>query len=235
VLEEADEAIRQARARQRDWAGDINALLEFVVADAAKTIVSPPSMESLESDSLLTALRRALVQRDQMALEMATALKRKLVRGLGLLEQATPSSPIDPGPLKDISFRELPDIELSQLDFGIQTRRPWWAGVLPALAMMVTERKVHRDLGPELQQFLAQRDRQLQAWLNNCIGQLIELYEGQAQVWRERARQLEGDSEPSSPADKLESIRAALRELRETDCIKGELTHESAQANGQLA
>jgi hypothetical protein len=203
-----------AQDRARDWTADVPALLEVVLRDAAKGVVSAGEGEAAPAD----VLQRVLMQRNQMAHDLVAGLQRSLGRTLESVQQALPLA--EPSStVRDLAFRGLPAPDLSALRPRLKASRPWCAALLPDVAAWLTRRDLQGRLGPEIREQLALHDRQLQAWLRASLGQLIEAYEAQAEVYREHWRRLT-DQGPSggaeSPSDR-QSLEEDLRALRQTE------------------
>ncbi len=216
LLDEADRAIREANARCRDWTADAPALLEVVLQDAARGVVARPGEVADAADNaVVAALRRLLVQRGQMALEVATSLQKTLIHTLESLKKAAPLTQTDAGPLRDAVLRGLPPVDLHPLREMLQWPRPWWASLFPALAVWASRRAIEKHLGPALREQVQLYDRQLQAWLKACVGQFVELYEAQAEVFREQVRRLTGDGATADSIPVQNELQATLRELQQ--------------------
>jgi GTP-binding protein EngB required for normal cell division len=216
LLDEADGAIREANARCRDWTADAPALLEVFLQDAAKGVVARrgDSVDVVDSP-VVAALGRLLVERGQMALELATSTQKTLIRTLESLRKAAPLTQIDAGPLRDAVLRGLPPVDLHPLREALQWPRPWWASAFPALAVWASRRAIKKHLGTVVREQVQLYDRQLQTWLKVCVGQFVELYEAQAEVFREQVRRLTGDGAIADSMPEQNELQAALRELQQ--------------------
>jgi GTP-binding protein EngB required for normal cell division len=213
LLDQTDEVIRQTEIRCRDWTMDVPALLEMVLDEAAQAVV-----RTRGDSPILDALQRALAQRDRAAQELLSNLRQTLVGTLQGLQQAAPIVAADVSALRDFAFRGLPAYDLVAWRAKLHWSRPWWAFLLPRLAVWSTRRKLERHLGTSLRAAIEFHERQLQAWLKASFEQLVELYEAQAEVFREQARRrrrINGESgEPMTAAD-LQTLRADLLELEQ--------------------
>ena len=67
---------------------------------------------------------------------------------------------------------------------------------------------------PPLREQIVQHDRQLQAWLRAALGRLVEVYEAQAEVFREQARRLTAGETVHATGGEVPGLEADLRELR---------------------
>jgi GTP-binding protein EngB required for normal cell division len=223
-LDKTDEVIRQAQARCRDWTRDEPALLEIILNDAAQAVVKSAGESSAAGETpVLGVLQRVLAQRDLMAQELVAALQRTLVRTLESLRQSAPLAQADAASIRDLAFRGLPAYDLSPLREKLRWDRPWWASLSSRLAVWATRRKLEKHLGPLLREQVELHDRQLQAWIKACVGQLVELYEAQAEVFREQARRLTGEGDGAGAAGDLRDLRSDLRELHEIGALEPEM------------
>jgi len=213
LLGEADEAIRQARERCREWKLDEPALLEVILTDAAKGILSGARKEVDSTGSpLLSVIEQVLAGRDQMAHALVGELQEQLSRTLETLGETVPSVRADAPAIRDVAFRGLPAADLSAFRGQPVPTPPWWAPLSRGLAVRAMRRRLENELGLALREQVRVHDRQLQAWLRTAVGQLVELYDSQAEVFREQARL----SDHAGGADvDLEGLEADLRELRE--------------------
>jgi len=231
LLDEADEAIREGNGRCRYWTTDAPALLQVVLQDAAKGVVARPGQPADATDSpVVAALGRLLVQRGQMALELATSLQKTLIRTLESLRKAAPLNQIDAAPLRDAVLRGLPPVDLVPLREMLQWPRPWWASLLPSLAVWALRRAIENHLGPMLLEQVQLYDRQLQAWLRACVGQFVELYEAQAEVFREQMRRLTGDRAVADSPPELNELRSMLQELQPVGSPEAQAAREVVSA-----
>jgi hypothetical protein len=76
-------------------------------------------------------------------------------------------------------------------------------------------RAIEGHLGPTLREQIQLYDRQIQAWLRACVGQLVEPYEAQAEVCREQVRRLTGDRAVADSTPERDELRATLEELQQ--------------------
>jgi GTP-binding protein EngB required for normal cell division len=216
ILDEANVAIREADRRCRDWNTDAQSLLEVVLQDAAQGVAALPVGPADTAETpVVAALRRLLTQRGQMALELATSLRKTLIRTLKSLGKAAPLTQIDAAPLRDAVPRGLPPVDLLPVGETLRWPRPWWASLLPSLAVWALRRAIERHLGPTLREQIQLYDRQLQVWLRACLGQFVELYEAQAEVCREQVRRLTGDGAVADSTPELDELRATVEELQQ--------------------
>jgi hypothetical protein len=85
------------------------------------------------------------------------------------------------------------------------------------LAVWATRRAIVKRLGATLQEQIETHDRQLLAWLKRHVSQLTELYEAQAEVFREQARRLTSRVDDGDAFADASAIRADLQELQRTE------------------
>ncbi len=211
LLDQTDEVIRQTEIRIRDWIMDVPALLEKVLDEAAQAVV-----RSRGDSPILDALQRALAQRDRAVQELLSNLRQTLVGTVQGLQQAAPIVAADVSALRDFAFRGLPAYDLVSWRARLHWSRPWWAFLLPRVAVWSTRRKLERHLGTSLREAIELHERQLQAWLKASFEQLVELYEAQAEVFQEqvrRTRRINGESGGPMTAADLQNLRADLLEL----------------------
>ncbi len=216
-LDEADSAIQQARAQCREWAADEAALVEVILQDAARAILAPRiGPHAAQEAPVLSVVRQVLTQRDQLGHQVVTQLQQALGRTLESLRQTAPLAQADVDAVQSLVFRGLPAIEHFSLRMALHRARPWWAALLPCLAVWATRRHIDRHLGAALREQVGLHDRQLQDWLNKCLGQLIEAYEAQAEVFREQVRRLTGEGDGARGATDWQLLKADLQELQQT-------------------
>ena len=216
LLDGADAAVRQARARCQDWTADAGALLEIVLRDAAAAVVSPPNRHAGAGEGPLeVVLQRVLAERGQMAHQAVTWLRQVLAETLEGLQALAPPGRPEAAAVRDLAFRGLPAPELPA-GARLDASRPWWASPFPRLAVWATRRALEARLGPALRELILAHDRQLQAWLRAGLGQLVEQYEAQAEVFREQLRRATAEGS-AAPADgQARDLEADLQELRQT-------------------
>jgi hypothetical protein len=227
LLDEADEAIRVAKGRVRDWTTDAPALLEVVLQDAAKEVITPVANDSNAADTVVvSALRRLLVQRGQMAIEMATSLQGTLIRTLESLKQAAPVAQLDTASLREAVLRELPSVDFLSLREMLHWPRPWWSSLFSSLAVWASRRAIEKQLGPMLREQVQLCDHQLQAWLRACVRQWVELYEAETEVAREQLRRLTGDQGVADSTPQQRELQATLQELQQAGSAEGQAAME---------
>ena len=215
LLDGADRAVREAQGRAREWTADASALAEVIVRDAAEVVVSAADKHDGATDGpVLSAARRVLAERDQAAHGLLTELRQTLTRTLEGLRRAAPMAAAEVAPLRDLTFRGLPAADLSSL--RPKAARPWWAAAVPRLAAWAVRGDLRGRLGPALQEQVTSHDRRLQAWLRACLGQLVEAYEAQAEIFREQARRLAGGGNEDAPAAERDVLRTDLEALQPT-------------------
>jgi GTP-binding protein EngB required for normal cell division len=215
LLDEADAAAWQAEVRCRGWAGDEPALLEILLRDAARAVVAPGS------GSGAAAALRVLADRGQMAHEVVAGLQRTLARTLGALQQALPLGRLEGVSVRDLRLGGLPAPELPA-GAAFPQGPPWWAPLWPSLAVWAARRSLEKRTGRTLREWLQQYDRQVRAWLKASLRQLLELYEAQAEVFREQLRRLAGDGAASPSGSEAQELKADIGELRRIETMEAE-------------
>jgi GTP-binding protein EngB required for normal cell division len=218
TLEEADEAIRGAELRARDWTDDEAAVLEIVINDAAREVVSPRAgPAAVPGAPVVTAAQHDLAERGQRAFGLLGGLKDTLVRALQSLQELAPLLEADAPALREFTFRGLPAPNLAPLKEQLHVSRPWWGPRFPRLSIRAVRRRPADRLAGVLGEQVKLYDRQVQAWLKNSLAELVELYEAQADVFRALAEApavAGGAAHMGTGADDLE---ADIQELRRAD------------------
>jgi GTP-binding protein EngB required for normal cell division len=216
MLDAGDAAIRQSQGRCQDWAADGRALLEIILHDAASAVVSPSGAHAGSGGEAVAAVvGRVLAERGRMAHDLLAGLQRTLADTLEALEGLAPLGRPETASIRGLAFRGLPTPELPAW-VRLRASRPWWASLSPRLAVRATRRALEARLGPALRELVELHDRQVQACLRACLGQLVEQYEAQAEVFREQARRGAGES-ASPSAGEARELEADLQELRQTE------------------
>jgi GTP-binding protein EngB required for normal cell division len=225
LLDEADAAIRQAEARCRDWRADQAALLELILRDAARAVVAGPGTPhkpdapargpTAPGDGpVLNAVRQVLVERGRMAHDLVKELRQTLSRTLEGVQQTAPLANADAGATRNAALGGLPALDLSSLRVGGRRFRPWWASLLPPVAVRATRRALQKRLGPALRDYVELYDGQLRAWVRTGIAGLVDLYESQAEALREQVRRLTSTADGTEPATGSGELLADLQELQ---------------------
>lgn len=215
LLEKADASIRAARERCRDWTADEAALFNGVLDKVAQTLVSP-STSSVDA-TISRVSTEILQQRSQSAHQLAIELQQTFVQSLESLSQAAPAIRIDLSALRNMTFRGLPTPELPPVDAAPDIGLPWWTAVLPSLAAGSMLRRLAETLGPALREQLELRDRQIQAWLKQSLGSLIESYENRAEIFRTRAQRSNGPVQNIGGERDAQGLTEDLQVLRQME------------------
>jgi len=221
LLERADDAVRQARARCQDWTAEEAALVEIILRDAAQAVVaSAGAPERTATDPVQGAIQQVLTERGRMAHELVKELQQALGRTLEGLRQAAPLANADPTSVQNLVFSGMPILDLASFQDKYRGSRPWWSFVLPQAAVWTAERSLRRNLEPAIREYVALYDRQLRAWLKGCIAQLVELYESQAEVFREQVRRLTVEVDGAATGTDKQQLTADLQELQGTEAAE---------------
>jgi GTP-binding protein EngB required for normal cell division len=221
LLERADDAVRQARARCQDWTAEEAALVEIILRDAAQAVVaSAGAPERTATDPVQGAIQQVLTERGRMAHELVKELQQALGRTLEGLRQAAPLANADPTSVQNLVFSGMPILDLASFQDKYRGSRPWWSSVLPQAAVWTAERSLRRNLEPAIREYVALYDRQLRAWLKGCIAQLVELYESQAEVFREQVRRLTVEVDGAATGTDKQQLTADLQELQGTEAAE---------------
>jgi GTP-binding protein EngB required for normal cell division len=207
LLEEAEESIRTARKRCRDWTADEPSLFQNVFARAAQALVS--SANRGEDAAVSGAAKEILEQRGQTARRLVLDLQQYLGSTLESLRQADSAVQADISAIRDITFVGLPPPEIPPVDGATDIGPPWWTALLPNLAVRSTQRRLDEALGPTLREQVGLRDRQIHAWLKQSLATLIESYENQAEIFRARVQRVNEPAEDASGViEDLQSLQA---------------------------
>lgn len=210
-LEEADAAIRQAQLRCRDWTLETPALVSVFFEEATQAVVQAPDQGTAQR-AISQVFAQLLAERARLAYELAQTTQQVLCRTLERLQQAAPLVLTDSTALRDWRFRELPPPPEGVVLPGSRFR-PRWAALFPCLTRMLVRRRLEKQLGPSLQELLPRYDRQLHVWLKTSLEQLRELYEAQAEVFREQLCRWRTPNVLPTPAE-AQALRADLEELK---------------------
>jgi hypothetical protein len=207
LLKQADDAVQQARDRLADWCADQPALYQVMLQDAAQAVVSQAG-----NGSVTEIVHQVLVQRGQMAHELVTEVQPKLSQTLQSLGQAAPLVQADVAAVKNLVFRGLPVVDPASQIGELRPSPPWWASLLPGLAVRAARHAMDNRYGAALREYLHLYDRQLQSWAKSSVNQLVEAYDAQADVYREQVRRLsetgDGQEEGAGQAELLADLRA---------------------------
>jgi hypothetical protein len=131
------------------------------------------------------------------------------------LRRVSPLADADVTSVRDFHAGGLPTPNLDLLRHKWCVTTPWWAGIVPSLAVWSIERWVRRGFESELAEVVQFYDRQVQLWLKSNVARLVELYEAQASAFREQIRRLASQSTDSSVHVGDESLERDLRGLRQ--------------------
>jgi GTP-binding protein EngB required for normal cell division len=220
LLDEAAAAVRQIKARCLSWPEDDPALVEIILQDAARAATAAP--DNRPADPFVSAAQQVLAERGRIAQGLVQGFQQTLARTLELLHQAAPLARADVAALRDLALGGVPVLDLAPLQGKCPCRRPWWASLWPRAAVWATRGSLHRKAGAALRDFVDLYDRQLRAWMGGCVGQLIDLYESQAEVFREQLRRLTRDAAGAAAPGEVRDLLADLRELEQSEAAEQE-------------
>ncbi len=212
ALDAADGTIRRARDRVLNWTADEPALVEIVLRDGARAAAT--SGDAGEGP-VFRVLHDVLTQRSRMAHDVVRELQEGLAGTLETLRQTAPLAAADPAAVRALVFGGLPVPDPSPLRGKCRAVRPWWRRLFPAAAAWTARRVLETELAPALREHVDLYDRQLHAWLRGAVAQIIDLYESQAEVFREQVRRLTADGDALGTAGDARSLAADLEELRQ--------------------
>src|SRR5207244_950612 len=91
MLQKAEDDLREAQERSREWTRVTPALLALVLEEGARRVLAQGSLDEGEDPPLLAATRAILRERDRAAQEVAAGLRRALFDNLESLCQLAPS------------------------------------------------------------------------------------------------------------------------------------------------
>ena len=215
LLEGADEAIRQARGCSLDWSADRQDLVEGIPRLAADAAVT--GQDTASESALARVMESVLARRGRAAHELITGLQETLARTLEALGRAVPLANGETASVRDFHASGLPVLDLDRVRAESTPPRPWWAGLIPSLAVWTTEHVLRDRLGPLIGEVVVFYDRQLQAWVKANVARLVELYETQASAYREQLRRLAAGAAAADTALDGEDLEADLRELLQAE------------------
>ena len=138
LLEGADEAIRQARGCSLDWSADRQDLVEGIPRLAADAAVT--GQDTASESALARVMESVLARRGRAAHELITGLQETLARTLEALGRAVPLANGETASVRDFHASGLPVLDLDRVRAESTPPRPWWAGLIPSLAVWTTER-----------------------------------------------------------------------------------------------
>jgi len=210
LLEKADDTLREAQERSREWTRQTPALLDLVLEEGARTVVARRDPRAEDDPPLLDAARAVLQERDRLAQEVVEELKRALLANLASLRQLAPFARIDPSAVGDLEARGLPLIDLSPLRGALVVGRPRWASLWPWLGRLAARERIERVAGAVLREQVETHERQVRAWMTSQVNQLGEHY----QTWTEALRELLRRPSEGTAGEDGAALEADLEQLR---------------------
>jgi GTP-binding protein EngB required for normal cell division len=218
ILDPADVAIRQAKGRLLDWTRDEPALIEVILRDASRAAAAPAGDATGAGEGLIFGvIQDVLTKRSRVAHQFVRELQQDFSRTLEALRQTAPLADADPAAICDLVFSGLPVPDPSPLRGKCPVSRPWWGSLFPPAVVWSARLALEKQLAPALREYVGLYDRQLHAWLKSAVGQLIDLYESQAEVFREQVRRLTAERDGTGTASDAGALAADLEELRQAD------------------
>jgi GTP-binding protein EngB required for normal cell division len=219
LLDEADEAIRLVRQRLSDWWEERRALVKKVPWFVARALIAARGPAAVRCPAAV--IEEVFLERGGAAHELVAGLKEQLMGFLERLSQASPV-PLDlASSIRDFEAGGLPGANLDGVREDGCRLRPWWAGVVPSLAIGATERRVSQRYGSAIEDAVQLYDRQLELWAKAQVARLAELYEMQAGAIREQIRRLATESADTASAVDENELEADLNELRAAEVDAG--------------
>jgi hypothetical protein len=213
LLESADEAIRFARRRTVDWSDDRLDFAASMPSLVANAVLAAPA--SAPASELAGLVDEPLRRRSMAAYNVVAGLQNGLSTTIESLRRVSPLADADVTSVRDFQSGGLPTPNLDPLRNKSLVTKPWWAGIVPSLAVWSIERWVRRGFESEIGEVVQFYDRQVQRWLKTNVARMVELYEAQASAFREQIRRLTSESADSSVHDGDGSLERDLLGLRQ--------------------
>lgn len=214
LLDETDVAVRQARSRVQDWlSGESDRVNRFF--DGLTKLAVARRMAAPDPGAIASAVEAWFQQRGSEARELIDSLHATLRGALESFGHSGAFTGIDASAIREFRATGLPIPRPVDHDAWLQERRAAWWAILPSIAAPLVRRSVESRLTQPIRDALDAYDRQLRAWLSANSSQLIDLYELQAAVIRERLRRLSSDeaSRQGDAAQLQQDLDALRREL----------------------
>ena len=213
LLESADEAIRFARGRTVNWSDDRLEFAASIPLRIANAVLAAPALAP--ASELAGLVDQAIRRRGMAAYNVVASLQDVLSTTIESLRRASKLADADATSVRDFRAGGLPTPNLDLLRDNSFVTNPWWAGIVPSLAVWSIERWVRRGFESEIGEVVQFYDRQVQLWLKTNVCRLVELYETQASAFREQIRRLTSESADPSVHDGDGSLERDLRGLRQ--------------------
>jgi GTP-binding protein EngB required for normal cell division len=215
LLDESDQLIRRARGVAQEWSDSRRDLVVGIPRAVAEGLVF--SAPAASNGAVGRTIEAQLARRGRAAHELVARLQERLARMLEALARAAPLANADPAAIRDHHAGGLPVPDLDGLASGTTMPRPWWAGLAPRLAVGAIERRLHGRIGARIDEAVAFYDRRLETWVKANVARVVELFEAQADAYREQVRRLTDPSgDPGAVGDAAE-LDADLRALGAVD------------------
>lgn len=241
LLDAADGHLRQAKDKLRDWTADEPTLVEIILRDMALVAVTSPQEGDAGKHPVSRVIQEVFIERSRMAYQFVQELQQTFSRTLEALQQTAPLADADLAAIRDLVFSGLPAPDPSVPPWRYPNLRPWWAALFPPLARWAARRTLDKHLAAPLREHVALYDSQLLAWLKASVGQLIDAYEAQADVFREQVRRLLAKANDADKAVDAQQLAADLHELqnseaatRLTDTPLSDKAHEAAKTTVEI-
>jgi GTP-binding protein EngB required for normal cell division len=199
LLESADEAIRFARRRTVDWSDDRLDFAASMPSLVANAVLAAPA--SAPASELAGLVDEPLLRRGMAAYNEVARLQNGLSTTIESLRRVSPLADADVTSVRGFQSGGLPTPNLDPLRNKSLVTKPWWARIVPSLAVWSIERWVRRGFESEIGEVVQFYDRQVQRWLKTNVARMVELYEAQASAFREQIRRLTSESADSSVHD----------------------------------
>jgi GTP-binding protein EngB required for normal cell division len=235
LLDETEAAVRQATVRWQEWNADEPALVRIIFDDAARALGDSAPGRADGQGPILGVVRQVLTERSRTTQAVVAELQQTLAGTLEELHRTAPLANADASAVRDLVFSGLPVLDLSPLRGEGQPSRPWWAALSRPLAFRAIRRVLERQQGPVIRELTEGYDRQLRAWLKGSIAQLVELYESQAEVFREQVRRLTVAADGADTPAEVRDLAADLQELQRTAAAAQEAIVANSQAASRIA
>lgn len=215
ILESADKQADNVRRRCRDWRDDSSLLPDVAFDEAAqRTCRAGKHDASTTAQFMAQGVANCLIRRGAEAYELVSAWRQSLVQALDDTHRAVPGlESIDPAGLQGFALSGLPIVDSDALESHF-SRLDGRLGLRGLMGQGMVKRLLVNRFGEEVQKEVSFYDRRLQAWLNDNVTQIRELYESQAELARHWLRARAGASDDATPSGtNIQELQSDLHEM----------------------